>query len=347
MLSVSVHDDAPARPSPSGAGRRPVKSSRGKGLRPAGLRPKHNLNKDAKQQFMVFFQKKNAAGDLINEYPSAGEKAQLAQETGYQVSQVNNWFINARKRITHPMGRGDQISPVYQNLLIDASKLAPISAPHSPRSRASRCGSPNPDQGIKCTSCKGCSAPTSPLDSRTYSRASSAATVEDAESTPPPQHAVHAVHIANDEHDAHTAAAPAAYLGAPRGRYLPVKIEEEEEPAELSAFGTNNALYAHAPFLPTCAASPPHAHYPHPDWAVDACASEYESLSAMEHASRLMLPPTALLLPSSSFRAERDEDVEAEMADVLGQDDPLMELQDLPWFERCPSPLLDDACFFL
>jgi hypothetical protein len=56
---------------------------------------------EAKQHFMVFFQKKNAAGDLINEYPSALEKAQLAQDTGYQVREIGNLLPdNQRQRRT-------------------------------------------------------------------------------------------------------------------------------------------------------------------------------------------------------------------------------------------------------
>ena len=351
MLSVSVHDDAP-HPAPSSAGRRPTKSSRGKGVRPNGLRPKHNLNKEAKQQFMVFFRR----GEGMNEYPSAAEKAQLALETNYTVSQVNNWFINARKRITHPMERGDQISPVYQNLLIDATKLAPISAPQSPRPRASRCGSPNPDQGVKCVRCACCSAPNSPLDaSKTYSRASSAATIEDPESTPPPP--------------PHDAAATTDYLSGLRSQHLPAeqfKVEEMEL-EELSAFGG-----AHASFLPPRAPSPPleHHHYPHAEWAVDACSSEYETLSAMENHSLLhLLPQHARALPhdeplsmddtplpflptlpldagSSRFLpTEVERAMDHEMSS-LGEERSLMALQDLPWFERCPSPLLDDTCFF-
>uniref|UniRef100_A0A8C5EQT9 Homeobox domain-containing protein n=1 Tax=Gouania willdenowi TaxID=441366 RepID=A0A8C5EQT9_GOUWI len=65
---------------------------------------------------------------LTHPYPSEEQKKQLAQDTGLTILQVNNWFINARRRIVQPMI--DQSNRAGKSLLFYS-----LSPPPSPSSK--------------------------------------------------------------------------------------------------------------------------------------------------------------------------------------------------------------------
>ncbi|XP_032508033.1 homeobox protein Meis1 isoform X3 [Phocoena sinus] len=69
---------------------------------------------------------------LTHPYPSEEQKKQLAQDTGLTILQVNNWFINARRRIVQPMI--DQSNRAGKSPLVTVfkSRRRKASSSHSP-----------------------------------------------------------------------------------------------------------------------------------------------------------------------------------------------------------------------
>jgi hypothetical protein len=67
---------------------------------------------------------------LTHPYPSEDQKKELAEQSGLTLSQVNNWFINARRRIVQPMidqsnraGPVSQYSPDCTGMYIDGQHM--------------------------------------------------------------------------------------------------------------------------------------------------------------------------------------------------------------------------------
>ncbi|XP_066863598.1 homeobox protein Meis1 isoform X4 [Kogia breviceps] len=65
-------------------------------------------------------------------YPSEEQKKQLAQDTGLTILQVNNWFINARRRIVQPMIDQSNRAGKSPIVTVFKSRRRKASSSHSP-----------------------------------------------------------------------------------------------------------------------------------------------------------------------------------------------------------------------
>uniref|UniRef100_A0A914ULH4 Homeobox protein unc-62 n=1 Tax=Plectus sambesii TaxID=2011161 RepID=A0A914ULH4_9BILA len=73
---------------------------------------------------------------VTHPYPTELEKAQLSQDTSLSLSQVNNWFINARRRILQPMLDGP-CNEWSQSVTVPKNKKQRLSTASSPEIQCS------------------------------------------------------------------------------------------------------------------------------------------------------------------------------------------------------------------
>ncbi|CAI9532866.1 unnamed protein product, partial [Staurois parvus] len=77
------------------------------------------------QHLMLHSRRKHP--DIPHPYPTEDEKRQIAAQTNLTLLQVNNWFINARRRILQPMLDASNPDP--------APKAKKIKSQHRPTQR--------------------------------------------------------------------------------------------------------------------------------------------------------------------------------------------------------------------
>jgi Homeobox KN domain len=113
-----------------------------------GQQPRSNLPKGATATFRAW-----AEAHAGHPYPSEEEKWELAYATGTTINQIQNWFINHRKRVWKPASKktARESFSLKSRALLRAASVATGAAVQNPVAKKLAASLPNTEHGVKST----------------------------------------------------------------------------------------------------------------------------------------------------------------------------------------------------